>query len=80
MTGSRDPRKDYSGPVERPLLDRALTGSAPVQPLPEAVADLLRQVGTPPRLAAHLRAVHDVAWQLTESDRRAVPGDVVQPG
>jgi HD domain len=38
-----------------------------LRPLPEDIADLLREVSAPPRLAAHLRAVHDVAWQLTEA-------------
>jgi HD superfamily phosphohydrolase YqeK len=47
------------------MLDRALTDTAPVQPLPEKAAALLREVSAPPRLAAHLRAVHDVACQLT---------------
>ncbi|WP_246002034.1 HD domain-containing protein [Allorhizocola rhizosphaerae] len=47
------------------LLDRALTGAAQVRPLPEHMAALLRKVSAPPRLAAHLRAVHDAAWHLT---------------
>ncbi|SIS12371.1 hypothetical protein SAMN05421833_12961 [Microbispora rosea] len=33
-------------------------------PLPDHIAELLSDVGSPPRLAAHLRAVHDVAHQL----------------
>ncbi|MER5207864.1 HD domain-containing protein [Streptomyces sp. NPDC002825] len=36
----------------------------PLHPLPQAVADLLCALAAPPRLAAHLRAVHDVARQL----------------
>ncbi|WP_027344224.1 HD domain-containing protein [Hamadaea tsunoensis] len=49
------------------LLDRALTDEVPLRSLPSDVADLLRRVGAPPRLAAHLRAVHDVAGQLTDA-------------
>lgn len=33
---------------------------------PPHVAELLRSLGAPPRLAAHLRAVHDVAYQLVD--------------
>jgi len=47
------------------LLERALTDPA-VRPLPDAAADLLRGLDAPPRLAAHLRAVHDVAVELTD--------------
>lgn len=54
----------YPGPVNRTVLDRALADAALVRPLPEDVAALLREMSAPPRLAAHLRAVHDVAWQL----------------
>ncbi|GGY93395.1 phosphohydrolase [Streptomyces olivaceoviridis] len=36
----------------------------PLRPLPERAALLLEQVDAPPRLVAHLRAVHDVAAQL----------------
>ncbi|MFD6160697.1 HD domain-containing protein [Nocardia sp. NPDC060256] len=48
------------------MLHRALTDSADpaLRPLPDAAADLLVELAAPPRLAAHLRAVHDVAWQL----------------
>ncbi len=41
--------------------------------LPTGVAALLRQVSAPPRLAAHLRLVHDVAWQLTAALREYYP-------
>ncbi|MFF3018163.1 HD domain-containing protein [Streptomyces sp. NPDC057939] len=44
-----------------------------LRPLPPVVADLLRSLDAPPRLAAHLRAVHDVAWQLTEWVRDRCP-------
>lgn len=45
---------------------RAVSGTAdpPLLPLPDRVAALLSVLGGPPRLAAHLRAVHDVAHQL----------------
>ncbi|MEU0411494.1 HD domain-containing protein [Streptomyces griseorubiginosus] len=46
------------------LLHRALTDPGP-RPLPEEAARLLRVLGAPPRLAAHLRLVHDVAYELT---------------
>ncbi|GAA1657333.1 HD domain-containing protein [Actinoplanes couchii] len=48
-------------------LHRALTevGNPPLRPLPAEVVDLLLSVNAPPRLAAHLRAVHDVAAQIT---------------
>jgi HD superfamily phosphohydrolase YqeK len=50
------------------LLLRALDDPAdpPLRPLPDRVAQLLRDLGAPPRLAAHLRAVHDVACQLVD--------------
>ena len=34
--------------------------------LPGRVEGLLQEVKAPPRLAAHLRLVHDVAWQLAD--------------
>lgn len=48
-------------------LRRALTepGDPPLRPLPDQVVALLEMLHAPPRLAAHLRAVHDVAAQLT---------------
>ncbi|MFJ5269887.1 HD domain-containing protein [Streptomyces sp. NPDC088358] len=50
------------------LLSRAMSGTAdpPLLPLPDRVAELLAELGSPPRLAAHLRAVHDVAHQLAD--------------
>ena len=50
------------------LLLRALhdTADPPLRPLPDRVAQLLRDLDAPPRLAAHLRAVHDVAYQLVD--------------
>ncbi len=53
-------------------LDRALTDS-PLRPLPGAAAELLRALDAPPRLGAHLRAVHDVAWSLTDALGRLRP-------
>lgn len=47
------------------VLRRALTESD-LRPLPARAEELLVQVDAPPRLAAHLRAVHDVAWQLAD--------------
>jgi hypothetical protein len=48
------------------LLSTAMsrTVDPPLLPLPDRVARLLSELGSPPRLAAHLRAVHDVAHQL----------------
>jgi hypothetical protein len=53
-------------------LERALNESS-LRPLPATAAELLREVGAPPRLGAHLRAVHDVAWSLTDSLGRRRP-------
>lgn len=48
-------------------LVRALDpGASTLRPLPAAIGELLVSLQAPPRLAAHLRAVHDVACQLTE--------------
>jgi hypothetical protein len=38
----------------------------PLRPLPHAVTQLLQELKAPPRLAAHLRAVHDVAYQIAD--------------
>jgi hypothetical protein len=50
------------------LLSRAMTGAVdpPLLPLPDRVVGLLSELETPPRLAAHLRAVHDVAHRLVD--------------
>uniref|UniRef100_A0AAU2JJ36 HD domain-containing protein n=1 Tax=Streptomyces sp. NBC_00049 TaxID=2903617 RepID=A0AAU2JJ36_9ACTN len=52
-------------PTDDPL-SRALDapGEPPLRPLPPNVAALLRTLAAPPRLAAHLRLVHDVAYEL----------------
>ncbi len=57
------------------LLQRALddTADPPLRPLPDRVAQLLRDLGAPPRLAAHLRAVHDVACQLADWTAQRYP-------
>lgn len=44
-------------------LRRALTDPGP-RPLPDEAVRLLTAASAPPRLAAHLRAVHDVAADL----------------
>ncbi|WP_308798428.1 HD domain-containing protein [Streptomyces sp. UH6] len=45
----------------------------PLRPLPDRVVELLTVLHCPPRLAAHLRAVHDVAHQLTDWAERRRP-------
>ncbi|MFE9425073.1 phosphohydrolase [Kitasatospora sp. NPDC006697] len=42
------------------------TDQPPLRPLPIEAARLLHEVDAPPRLVAHLRAVHDVAGQLLD--------------
>src|SRR5581483_1132002 len=62
------------------LLRRALyePTDPPLRPLPPPVAELLLALPAPPRLGAHLRAVHDVAADLLDAlprlavDRAAV--------
>ncbi|MGW1467042.1 HD domain-containing protein [Streptomyces sp. NPDC002308] len=57
-------------------LSRALfdPSDPPLRPLPRSVTDLLLSLNAPPRLAAHLRAVHDVARQLVDWTERRSPG------
>ncbi|KUM91683.1 phosphohydrolase [Streptomyces cellostaticus] len=50
------------------------TFDPPLRPLPERAAVLLGRVDAPPRLVAHLRAVHDVAARLVEWVQRRCPG------
>ncbi|HEU5023723.1 MAG TPA: HD domain-containing protein [Spirillospora sp.] len=62
-------------------LRRALTDPGP-RPLPDEAARLLEDLDAPPRLAAHLRAVHDVAaellaWVAGRYPALAVDGDAV---
>jgi hypothetical protein len=70
---------EVGGPERTPDLDRALTEwhEPPLRLLPPQVSHLLRDVGAPPRLAAHLRLVHDVAHELAEWVRQYSPGLVV---
>ncbi|MEV4681582.1 HD domain-containing protein [Streptomyces kurssanovii] len=60
------------------LLSRAMSGTVglPLLPLPDRVAELLSERGSPPRLAAHLRAVHDVAHQLVDRLKQGHPAVV----
>jgi hypothetical protein len=47
-----------------------------LRPLPMRAAELLRDIQAPPRLVAHLRAVHDVAAQLVAwTAKRELPID-----
>ncbi|MEV6950478.1 HD domain-containing protein [Streptomyces sp. NPDC051183] len=54
--------------IANDALSRALDtpGDPRVRPLPPEVAELLRVLADPPRLAAHLRLVHDVAYELAD--------------
>ncbi|MGW6981058.1 HD domain-containing protein [Streptomyces sp. NPDC054932] len=52
-------------------------GDPRLRPLPPPVVHLLRSLDASPRLAAHLRAVHDVAVQLVEWMEDRHPGVVV---
>jgi hypothetical protein len=53
-------------------LRRALT-DPPLRPLPAPARELLEALDAPPRLAAHLRAVHDVACELADWVERHYP-------
>ncbi|MEU8074727.1 HD domain-containing protein [Catellatospora citrea] len=57
-------------------LQRALTEATDpdLRALPESVAVLLAELDAPPRLGAHLRAVHDVAARLLAGVGEACPG------
>ncbi|GIF96269.1 HD domain-containing protein [Catellatospora citrea] len=57
-------------------LQRALTETTDpdLRALPESVAVLLAELDAPPRLGAHLRAVHDVAARLLAGVGEACPG------
>ncbi|MEC3917912.1 HD domain-containing protein [Nocardia sp. CDC160] len=52
-----------SGVLEQALTDQP---EPPLRPLPDSAAAILRAPDAPPRLAAHLRAVHNVACQLVD--------------
>lgn len=62
-----------SDPLRRALFDPA---EPPLRPLPPEVSDLLLLLDAPPRLGAHLRAVHDVATRLVDWLDRHYPGAV----
>ena len=47
--------------------------SPPLRPLPGQVAELLQRLDCPPRLAAHLRAVHDAACELASWAEKGYP-------
>ncbi|MEU0878514.1 HD domain-containing protein [Lentzea sp. NPDC005914] len=60
------------------LAHRALTEAAGLHPLPPSAVAHLADLAAPPRLVAHLRAVHDVAGQLSDwlsQHHPAVPFD-----
>ncbi|MFC7328507.1 HD domain-containing protein [Marinactinospora rubrisoli] len=57
-------------------LRRALTEPGP-PPLPERAAALLEELSAPPRLAAHLRAVHAAACLLTDAVALGYPEPAV---
>lgn len=52
---------------------RAMTEDVTLRPLPSTAETLLEELQAPPRLVAHLRAVHDVACQLADWVRRHHP-------
>jgi hypothetical protein len=51
----------------------ALSGHPGLRRMPGSVEDLLLSLNAPPRLAAHLRLVHDVACSLTDAVAREFP-------
>lgn len=62
-----------------PALERALSdpGEPALRPLPDRAQVLLRDLEVPPRLAAHLRLVHDVASRLLDRLARDHPDATV---
>lgn len=59
-----------TNPLSRALYD---TTDPPLRLLPAAATDLLLRLDCPPRLAVHLRIVHDVATRVTDWVRRHYP-------
>src|SRR5262245_1407042 len=60
--------------VSSPALASALDpGDRTLRALPAHVRELLVTLEAPARLAAHLRLVHEVAWQLTQRLAAAYP-------
>ncbi|MEJ3748646.1 HD domain-containing protein [Actinomycetes bacterium KLBMP 9797] len=63
-----------------PDLARALDADDSfLRPLPDQIVALLVDLRAPARLAAHLRAVHDVAWHLTTRLATSHPSLVFDP-
>ena len=62
----------YRSGMVSAALRRALTDPG-LRPLPDRAARLLEDLDAPPRLAAHLRAVHDVAADLVAWTREHHP-------
>ncbi|WP_331727671.1 HD domain-containing protein [Streptomyces sp. NBC_00158] len=62
--------------ISSDVLSRALEAPTEpsLRPLPPVVAELLRSLEAPPRLVAHLRAVHDVAAELADWVADRYPG------
>ncbi|MEO6090767.1 MAG: HD domain-containing protein [Umezawaea sp.] len=58
-------------------LRRALTDHDDLRPLPDRARELLEALDAPPRLAIHLRLVHDVAHRLVEWTGRNHPAVAV---
>jgi HD domain len=58
----------YRGWVTSTMLRRALIdpGDLALRPLPDKARTLLEMLDAPPRLAAHLRLIHDVACQFAD--------------
>src|SRR5688572_13733746 len=63
----------YCCPMPSTALLRALSDGEDLRSLPDDATSLLLELDAPPRLAAHLRAVHQAAWELTDSLTRAFP-------
>ncbi|MFD0585544.1 HD domain-containing protein [Dactylosporangium darangshiense] len=68
------PRRPRRGADSDPALERAFSEPG-LRPLPSDVVALLRDLGAPPRLGAHLRAVHHVAVELLDRLGEAVDVD-----
>jgi HD domain len=54
-------------------LAKALAQRDDLRPLPDRAARLLADLNAPPRLAAHLRVVHQAAWELTDGMPQRFP-------
>lgn len=83
--GSAPAAKPGVLPPSARLTRRALTEAVGLRRLPPSAEALLSELDAPPRLAAHLRAVHDVAcdlvsWVERHHPEAAVDGDAVKFG